>query len=368
MRGPGLRQRAQAEPIHLRADRFEALVSAHEAFLAGRPGGRRAALQFIVARQYRCDGRNLSDARLDGANLSGSSFRGAQLSRASLYCANLSRCDFTEATLQRADLRGCSFTEATLTGANLDQADLRAAALVASDEIKGLRWVGGRTQSPGPGGDDAGAAPFAYSVDFTNCSLQGARLRDANLKNANFAGANLHGAEFAGAKLEGAHLRGAILTGIDVSRLGFSAAALAGCVLDPTRESLARVDAIRRELDRAHEWITKGGTPANLDGFDLRPAGEYFRDRLLVGLRANQALAVAVDFSGAQLQGASFEGADLRGANFARADLRGVSFVGANLAHARFEGAKMGELELNSRHKLPTRLDSALLVGTGLQG
>jgi len=154
---------------------------------------------------------------------------------------------------------------------------------------------------------------------------------------------------------------------MDVTRLGIAASALAGCVLEPTGEARARVDAIRRELDRAHDWITAGGAPAHLEGFDLRPAGDHFRDRLLAGLRAKGALAVGVDFSGAQLQGANFEDADLRGANFERADLRGVAFMGANLAHARFAGAQFGELELKPGLRLTTRLDGAVLVGTGLE-
>jgi len=360
---PGLRPRVQAAPIRLRPDRFEALVSAHEAFLAGRPGGRRAALQFIVAAGYSCDERRLADARFDGADFSGASFRRTDFSRASLYCANLAHCDLTEARLERADLRGAAFTGATLAGANLDQADMRAAVLWVRDEVAGLRWVGGRS----PATASAPEAPIAHGVDFTNCSLQGARLRDANLKNANFAGANLHGAELIGARLEGVHLKGAVLTGMDVSKLAIAPSALAGCVVEPSREACARVDDIRRELDRAHDWITTGGAPAHLEGLDLRPAGEHFRDRLLAGLQARGALAIGTDFSGAQLQGASFEDADLRGANFERADLRGVAFMGANLAHARFAGAQFGELELKPGLRLTTRLDGAVLVGTGLE-
>ena len=96
---PGLRPRVQAAPIRLRPDRFEALVSAHEAFLLGRPGGRRAALQFVVASGYSCDGRRLVEARFDGADFSRTSFRRTDFTRASLYCANLADCDLSEARL-----------------------------------------------------------------------------------------------------------------------------------------------------------------------------------------------------------------------------------------------------------------------------
>lgn len=361
-----LRPRVQAQPIHLRPERFEALVSAHEAFLAGRRGGRRATLPFIIAPGMSCDGRQLADACFEGADLTGTSFVRSDFTRASLFCANLSRCDFTEARLQRADLRGATFNAATLCGANLDGADLRAAVLWASDDVRGLRWVGGRASAGGAPEDEPPAEAVAYSVDFSNCSLQGAKLRDANLKNANFAGANLHGAELIGAKLEGARLKGAILTGMDLSKVSIAPSVLAECVLEPTLEAKARTDLIRRELDRAADWITSGGKPARLEGFDLRPAADYFRERLLAGLQAARTVAIGVDFTGAQLQGASFEGADLRGANFERADLRGVNFANANLAHVRLGGAQLSDLELRPGLTLPARFDGAITDGTGL--
>lgn len=357
-----LNQRALSEPIRLKQDRFDALVNAHESFVTGRPGGRRATLSFIVASGYNADRRILTDARFDGADFSGTSFVGADLSRTSLYCANLSHCDFRDARMQRTDLRGATFAGASLAGANLDQADMRAAVLWASDEIMGLRWVGGRAKTP----EDPNAPndeAIAHGVDFSNCSLQGARMRDANLKNADFTGANLSNADLIGARLEGVQLRGAILTGVDVAKLSIAPSALAGCVLDPTEEALSRLNHIRRELDRAHDWITAGGTPAHLEGFDLRPASELFKARLLAGMQAKGATAIGVDFSGAQLQGANFDGADLRAASFSGADLRGASFVGSNLSHAFFEDAETGELELRPGLKLPTRFDGAIVAG-----
>ena len=207
---------------------------------------------------------------------------------------------------------------------------------------------------------------MAHGVDFSNASLQGARLRDANLKNANFTGANLADAELIGAKLDGVRLKGAILTGIEVARLGVPAAALEGCVLDPSETAIARLDHIKRELDRTQDWITRGGKPADLDGFDLRPAADLFQSRLLAGLHAKQSVAIGVDFSFAKLQGANFDGADLRAATFVGADLRGASFVSANLAHAFFDKADLGKLELRPGMALATRFDGAIVDGTVL--
>jgi uncharacterized protein YjbI with pentapeptide repeats len=359
-----LTNRALSEPIRLKADRFEALVAAHEAFLAGRTGGRRATLGFIVASGFSCERRNLADARFDGSDFSETSFVGCDFSRASLYCCNLQGCDFRGARLQRADVRGATFAGASLAGANLDGADMRAAVLWASDEVLGLRWISGRSAAGGQDVDAEGGV--AHGVDFSNASLQGARLRDANLKNANFTGANLAGAELIGAKLDGVRLKGAILTGIEVARLGVPAAALQGCVVDPTEAAIARLDDIKRELDRTQDWITRGGKPAALDGFDLRPAADLFQSRLLAGLHAKQSVAIGVDFSFAKLQGANFDGADLRAATFVGADLRGASFVGANLAHAFFDKADLGKLELRPGMALATRFDGAILDGTVL--
>jgi uncharacterized protein YjbI with pentapeptide repeats len=357
-----LTNQALSQPIRLKRDRFEAMVAAHEAFRAGRPGGRRATLGFIIATGFSCDRRNLSDARFDGSDFSGTSFLGADLSRTSFYCCNLAGCDFRQARLQRADLRGATFAGASLAGANLDEADMRAAVLWASDEVLGLRWIAGRGR---PQAADAEGG-VAHGVDFSNASLQGARLRDANLKNANFTGANLANAELIGARLEGVRLKGAILTGVDVARLGVPPTALHDCVLDPSAAAVARVNDIKRELDRAQEWITSGGKPAHLDGLDLRPAADLFQSRLLAGLNAKESVAIGVDFSFAKLQGANFDGADLRAATFVGADLRGASFVGANLAHAFFDEAEIGDLELRAGLALPTRFDGAVLEGTTL--
>ena len=65
---------------------------------------------------------------------------------------------------------------------------------------------------------------MAFGIDFSNCSLRGAKLRHANLRHALFLDANLDGAELQGARLGGARFDGAILTGVNVARLGLPAA------------------------------------------------------------------------------------------------------------------------------------------------
>lgn len=354
----------------LNADSFAARIQAHEAFVLGREGGKRGLLRYVVARGMRCDRKRLMDADFTGADLTGSTFIGSDMSRVSLYCANLTRCDLRGAQLFRADLRGGSYAGAKLAGANLDQADMRAAVLCIADETLGLKWMGHRTDMAGASANGANLSDaVALGVDFTNCSLRGAMLRNANLKNANFSGANLDGVNLAGARLTGVTLTGAILTNVDTALLQRSGVSLAGCVVDPTAQAIARLGEIRQELERSESWgRTNGrnGKPACLDGYDLRPAASLFAGQLLAGLTARSAIGIGVDFSGAQLQGAVFDDADLRGANFKGADLRGASFLRARLSHAIFQDADTSALDQQRGAARPARFDGAELTGTGM--
>jgi uncharacterized protein YjbI with pentapeptide repeats len=350
---------------------FASMLSAHEDLIAGRRGGARLIARFVIAQSRRCDLRKLADSDFTGADLSGSTFVGADLQRASLYCANLTRCDFRGARLNRADLRGGKFYGAQLAGAVLDEADMRAAILCVADDILGLKWIGGAAQVKGASLNDVNLDEAeAFAVDFSNCSLRGAKLRSANLKNAIFTNANLDGADLSGARLEGANFRNAILTGIDVEHLGLPATALAGCVRDPSPDAWARLDQILDQVAQGEAWVTsngKHGSSTVLDGFDLRPAAGAFTGKRLVGLSARDAVAVRVDFSGAELPGANFDDADLRGASFKGADLRGASFRRANLAHAIFEEADTSALPLRDGRARPVQLDGAILDGSGLR-
>jgi uncharacterized protein YjbI with pentapeptide repeats len=80
---------------------------------------------------------------------------------------------------------------------------------------------------------------------------------------------------------------------------------------------------------------------------------------MLGGLSARGALAIGIDFSGAQLQAAKFDGADVRDANFSDGDLRGISLRNARLTHARFDRADLGRLMLTSGKPLYSNLTGA---------
>ena len=335
---------------------MNAAIAAHERFLQGRGTGR-LVMRFAEALELDCGRRLLNEADFTGAHLQGSTFAGTHLERAALYCADLRGCDLRACNLRRADLRGASLAGATLNGAVLDEADMRAASLLVADSSGGYHDIAVLSGRPKRKSPHDGA-------DFTNCSMKGASLRESNLKGADFSGAILEGADLSGAKLTDALFHEAVLTGVHLDTLRLSRDQLRGCVLDPTDEAMQRVEALRAVLEAAAEWVESGGRRGArpvLDGEDLRPLAGSFRGRVLTALSARRAVAIGIDFSGCELQGANFDGADLRGATFDNADLRGASFRQARLSHAQFRAADTSPLRLPDR-----RLHATSFVGASL--
>ena len=357
-------------PRQIDATEFASMIRSHERFIALRAGVGRDIPRYVIAQGMRCDRRRLMDIDFTGSDLSGGMFAGSDLTRAILYCAILIRCDFRRAIMRWADLRGATLDGAQLAGAILDEADLRSATLVGGEGIRGSSSSGGRAGMRCSSLERARLDDLvAQGVDFTNCSLRGAKLRNANLRDANFTDANLAGADLSGARMEGATLHGAILTGVDVASLNLPSDSLEGCVMDATAAAFGNAGDIRAILDAAQLWIESGGAKGErgrLDGLDIRVVAGAFRHRILGGLAAPNVVAVSVDFSGSQLQGAIFDGADLRNANFRGADLRGASFLGAKLTHADLKGADVGPLELPGGRMLPTRFDGDSLEAATL--
>lgn len=295
----------------------------------------------------RLDGLNLANRMLAGIDLTGSSLVGAtlfgsNLSHSRFQGADLCRCDLRNANLTDADLRGASLNRADLSYARLDNADLRAAIMMRTG-TDGL-WTVGREDA-----FDGRHGPPTVGVDFSNCSMKCASLGHARLQNANFTGALLEGAVFRGATLVDTVFHGAVLTGVDLKELAVPPEALTGCIFDVSQQAVERAIMLAAALEAHQRWVAsdgKEGAPAVLDGEDLRPLGGEFAGRLLTALSARNTIAIGVDFSQCQLQGAKLEGADLRDANFTEADLAGASFRDAKLAHAVFTRADLARLDL----------------------
>jgi len=315
---------------------LDAILAKHECYVLGR-GGARASLKGAMLDGVDLSMRKLDGADFTGASLSGANLNGASLTRASFYCANLCMSALQNARLEQADLRGASFRGANLSHAVLDDADLRAAKMMV---------VGADSVSIINHGEDYNS--FG-GVDFSNCSLRHSSFSRAKLDGAIFDGAMLVGTNFRGARLTNASFTGAVLMGVNVGELNLPYDTFAGCIFDTSPEARAKAPALAEAVAQHHRWVSSNGVEgavACLDGEDLRPLHGHFQGRNLAGLSARGAIAIGLDFSQSQFQGAKFDGADLRGANFSNAELSGASFHVARLAHAQFANAKLSNLRL----------------------
>lgn len=322
----------------------------HKRFVKHERDGQRALLSGADLSGLNLATGNFNEADFTSANLSNSCLRRAQLERANLFCTNLEYCDATFANLKGADVRGATLRGADFSFATLDDADFRAAAMFRMGHEAEQKVSAGRPRKNSGG------------VDFTNCSLKGASLHHVTLKSAIFRNALLDRASFTKARISEVDLDGAVLTNIDPRDLPFPPEALRNCVLDPGPEEIAKVDEVRDILSAHEQWVVSGGKSgksANLDGYDLRPMRLLFKNRRLTALSAKGAMAIGVDFSETQLQGAQLSGADLRDAGFSMADIRGADLSGTKLAHARFDKADVRPLALLSGSSRSVNLSGA---------
>ncbi len=335
---------------------LDQFMAAHERFIRRQPHGRRMNLMYLQAQDMSFAGRLLTEVDLTGANLQRARLIGADLERANLFCADMTGADARNANFRRADVRGVSLRNADLSGCILDDADLRE-AMLARVSAHGYVLTGRSATAVREEGQT-----LVFAVDFSNCSMNRAKLTNAKLKGANFTGALLQGVNLQGANLTGCQFDGAVLTGADLTGATYAQDALAKCVMEPSAQALKRVAELVTRLDIARRWVESNGregSAAILDDEDLRPLARAFYGRPLTALSAKRVRAIGVSFQGVQLQGANFEGADLREADFSDADLRGASFRGANLRHARFDRADVRPLPLPDGRVREVCLDGA---------
>ncbi len=113
----------------LDASQLKDVLDRHERFLAGKAGGRRAALAFHDLCGCDLSGCDLSGADLTGAKLKQARLSGAALKGANLFCADLRMANLERADLSGADLRGICLRGAEMSDAVLVDADFRQASL-----------------------------------------------------------------------------------------------------------------------------------------------------------------------------------------------------------------------------------------------
>lgn len=326
------------------------ICEGHFNFLKRRNGGVAAVLSYSDLSGLDLSHASLAEVNFTGANLAGAKLTATILDRATLFSTDLRHSDLRYASLIGADVRGASLKGCDLSNAILDDADFRSAVMAQMDNGDLVKLT------PNPNEQLGG-------VDFTGASLKGASFKGAVLKDVNFSYALLHGTQFRGASVRNVCLKGAVVANIARNELPFTDEELAECISDPSPSTIRRATSLLPALDKHEAWTTsdgKNGTPAKLDGEDLRPLTIAFRGRQFTAMSARKTIAIGTDFSDCQLQGVNFEGADLRDANFMRADLRGANFAKANLTHARFDAADIGILVLQDKRRVPLNLDGAM--------
>jgi len=330
-KGPAVHQQPAISPAEL-----EAILKSHELFVAREHGGRPARLAKKNLANADLSHRDLADADFTGSTLYGAILKLGSFQRANFYCADLRNVDARFGNFTDADMRGAGLMNANFSSAKLDHADFRGGRL-------GLAGKFGIETFIERGG--------ATGADFSYCSLRGASLENANLGGANFSCAFIQGTSFKGARLANAKFEGAILIDVNVEELRLPPDVLKSCVLSSGEEAYARLPHLLARLNAHQRWIeshAKMGASAVIDGEDLRPLGEELGKFKLTAISARSTVAIGMNFSCLELQGADFSGADLRGANFEGADLRGVNLAGAKLLHAKFTAANMTSLTMRS--------------------
>lgn len=335
---------------------IDQILSDHERYARREAGGCRAQFQFANLPNQNLQRRQLKEIEFVGCNLRGSHMSLSNFSFASFYGTDLSLCDLRGAHLVRADLRGAGLAGARLCFANLDGADFRKAALAQASDERGLVR---RSDLPAVAAD-------AQCVDFSDCSMRGARLANTKLQGAKFDGASLEGADLQGAVLTGATFKGTILNDANLDGIQVSDGAFDDALMPPSAEALQRKPELMKALADSRLWMTssgKEGAKAVLDGADLRVLQDGMKKARLAGASLKSVCAVGLDFSGAALVAADFSGADLRHANFSGADLRGCNFRDCNLTQANLSGANLEPLTGRNGRLYQPRFSGAQLVG-----
>ncbi|MCH8189562.1 MAG: pentapeptide repeat-containing protein [Proteobacteria bacterium] len=170
---------------------LEAVITAHERYLARQSGGQRGSFAFHDISHLHLSNRNLSEADFSGAKARFTAFTGAKLINANLFAADLRVANLEGADLSGADLRGACLRGAVLNDAILIKADLREGVLGRSGENRKVNYV---TFDSSP-------------ADLVNVVAQRANLSFAKLSNAfviqtDFSDAIMHKVRLTGADKE----------------------------------------------------------------------------------------------------------------------------------------------------------------------
>lgn len=306
-----------------------------------------AALRRRVEAQLEAGDRAFVEAELAGADLSELDLRG---------------CDFTDAVLRGANLSRARLDGATLDGATLDESAVEGCTF-AGASMRATSMVNAR--GAGCVFDDAKAP----ELDAEGASLPGSSWLRAAIDRAELVRCDLTRARFIEASVEEADLSESRLDDADLSRcIGVSA------VFDRVRAHRVRLDDAR--LERVS--ITERADLTGASAVRLVAPGARWNDARLHKADLSLSVLTRADFTDALLVECNLSGCDLRAATFRRARLTSAVALRADAFEACFEEADLSFADLRAASLFAaefwratlehTRLDTADLRRSKLQG
>lgn len=216
-------------------------------------------------------------------------------------------------------------------------------------------------------------------VDFSGAWLESANLSHANISGANFTAAVLAHADMRdsiaiGADFTSANLGRASMAGAVFDEAQFLGAMLTGCNFDGTQCRGARMGGaawLDTQWGRA-DWSGVQAPDATFYKFDLR--GMNFSQANLAGATLIECNLEGADLRGARLERATFVTCNLTRAQLGRAVLDGAAFtlksnlVDADLREASLASVNLGDTDLSGARLIRARLDGASLPNARLDG
>ncbi len=359
--------------------KLEQIIKAHQYFVWGRQGGKRAILKFFDLSELDFSGKDLSyvdftGSKLLNANLSNGRFAGAIFYSCDLRNAILDYGDFS-----RADFRGAIISGASIYGSDLEEADMRRGQMLKFDELgRVVEAASDRARTHGPSGvtvlsgSRMNASNMsrvkAHGADFTDADLSGLALREADLTDVNFEGANLSDTDLSGADLDNANFAHCIINSQTVSTMALDEGQRKVIAEDPARsgETLAERGQTLEDLIKVHKkWVKsagKLGEQMNISGADMRGTADLHKTPL-TAIRAKGTNFMGQDLRRANMQSAVLDQSDFRDCKLMGADIRGSSLKEASFARADLRGAKLGPLRFDSPDGKGVKLQRTNLSG-----
>lgn len=191
------------------------------------------------------------------------------------------------------------------------------------------------------------------AVDFSNCSLQKATIRNSDLQSAKFLSADLSGASLQNCNLSNTRFIAASLEKAQLSHCNLSGASLLTAnVRGASLEHLDFRGLELRSLDLRETSLAnsnlEGQHLASLDLSGVNLKGAQLQNSDLRYTQLNNAVLLRANITGAQLEGANFRGAKLNDIDFNGHDLGNIDFSKAEMRNCDLRNTNLNGAKLNN--------------------